>query len=102
MEFQCSHEKVRAVGDWWIDRLLGGAGALHTEAVVRASAGPGKKVKLPVIICSRDAAKDTLDIAKAEKAGDMGGVIHCFSYGRRLQGVPGYGVLPGDWRRVHL
>jgi TatD DNase family protein len=41
-------------------------------------------VKLPVIIHSRDAAKDTLDIMKAEKAGDMGGVVHCFSYGKEI------------------
>lgn len=34
----------------------------------------------PVIIHSRDAAADTLDIMKAEKAWDQGGVIHCFSY----------------------
>lgn len=36
---------------------------------------------LPVIIHSRDAARDTLDIIKAERAKETGGVIHCFSYG---------------------
>lgn len=40
-----------------------------------------KETKLPVIIHSRDAAKDTLDIMKAEHNGATGGVIHCFSYG---------------------
>lgn len=39
-----------------------------------------REVNLPVIVHSRDAAKDTLDIIKAENARDMGGVIHCFSY----------------------
>ena len=39
-----------------------------------------REVKLPVVIHSRDAAKDTLDIIKAERAGELGGVIHCFSY----------------------
>lgn len=39
---------------------------------------------LPVVIHSRDAAKDTLDIMKAEHAGDIGGVVHCFSYGVEL------------------
>lgn len=34
----------------------------------------------PVIIHSRDAAKDTLDMMKTLHAGDIGGVIHCFSY----------------------
>lgn len=40
-----------------------------------------KEVKLPVIIHSRDAAKDTLDMIKASSIRDVGGVIHCFSYG---------------------
>lgn len=35
---------------------------------------------LPVIIHSRDAAKDTVDIMTAEKAGEIGGVVHCYSY----------------------
>ena len=34
----------------------------------------------PVVIHSRDAAKDTVDIMTAEKCGEIGGVIHCFSY----------------------
>lgn len=40
-----------------------------------------KETGLPVIIHSRDAAQDTLDIMKAEHDGATGGVIHCFSYG---------------------
>lgn len=40
-----------------------------------------REVKLPVVIHSRDAAKDTLDIMKAEHSEEIGGVIHCFSYG---------------------
>ncbi len=39
-----------------------------------------REVGLPIIVHSRDAAKDTLDIIRAEKAGELGGVIHCFSY----------------------
>lgn len=34
----------------------------------------------PVIIHSRDAAKDTVDIMTAEHAGEIGGVVHCYSY----------------------
>lgn len=40
-----------------------------------------KETGLPVVIHSRDAAKDTLDIMKAEHNGAGGGIIHCFSYG---------------------
>lgn len=43
-----------------------------------------REVKLPVIIHSREAAKDTLDLMKAEHAGEIGGVIHCFSYGTEM------------------
>ncbi len=43
-----------------------------------------RETGLPVVIHSRDAAKDTLDIMKEQKAGDIGGVIHCFSYGVEL------------------
>lgn len=39
-----------------------------------------RNVKLPVVIHSRDAAKDTLDIMREERCGEIGGVIHCFSY----------------------
>lgn len=40
-----------------------------------------RETKLPVVIHSRDAARDTLDIMKAEHSEEIGGVIHCFSYG---------------------
>lgn len=43
-----------------------------------------EKVKLPIIIHSREAARDTLDIMKAEQAGKLGGVIHCFSYTKEM------------------
>lgn len=38
-----------------------------------------KDTNLPVNVHSREAAKDTLDIIKAEHAGTTGGIIHCFS-----------------------
>lgn len=38
----------------------------------------------PVNIHSRDAAEDTLKIIQRERAGDMGGIIHCFSYSVEL------------------
>ena len=43
-----------------------------------------REVNLPMIIHSRDAAKDTLDIMKAHKSEEIGGVIHCFSYGNEI------------------
>ncbi|MGN0361595.1 MAG: TatD family hydrolase [Bilifractor sp.] len=39
-----------------------------------------REMKLPVIIHSRDAAQDTMTIAKEEGLGEIGGVIHCYAY----------------------
>lgn len=41
-----------------------------------------KETGLPIIVHSRDAAKDTLDIMKAERADYLNGVIHCYSYSK--------------------
>ena len=43
-----------------------------------------REVKLPVIIHSREAAKDTLDIMQGPHAGEIGGVVHCFSYTKEM------------------
>jgi TatD DNase family protein len=39
-----------------------------------------KEVKLPIIIHSREAAEDTMQIIKETRAFECGGVIHCYSY----------------------
>lgn len=41
-----------------------------------------KETGLPIIVHSRNAAKDTLDIMKAERADNLRGVIHCYSYSK--------------------
>ena len=39
-----------------------------------------KEMSLPIIVHSRNAAKDTMDLMKAERADYLRGVIHCYSY----------------------
>jgi len=39
-----------------------------------------KSLNKPVIIHSRDAAKDTIDLLKKTDIGQCGGIMHCFSY----------------------
>jgi TatD DNase family protein len=41
-----------------------------------------RKLALPMIIHSRDAAADTWDIMSSCKCGEIGGVVHCFSYAK--------------------
>lgn len=42
-----------------------------------------RQLSLPVIIHSRDAAADTMEIMKKHASG-LGGVIHCFSYSKEM------------------
>lgn len=43
-----------------------------------------QEVGLPVVIHSREAAQDTVDLMRAEHAERSGGVIHCYSYSKEL------------------
>lgn len=43
-----------------------------------------KELNMPLIIHSRDAAKDTIEIMNGCKAEEVSGVIHCFSYGKEM------------------
>lgn len=46
-----------------------------------------RQLQLPVVIHSRDAAKDTVEIMKAQHAEEIGGVVHCFSYTKETAAV---------------
>lgn len=41
-----------------------------------------RELSLPVMIHSREAAKDTEDVLKALHAEEIGGIIHCYSYSK--------------------
>lgn len=43
-----------------------------------------RETKLPVIIHSRDAAEDTMNLIKKINAQDIPGVIHCYSYSKEM------------------
>ncbi len=43
-----------------------------------------READLPVVIHSREAAQDTMDIMKAHRAQEIGGVVHCYSYSLEL------------------
>ena len=52
--------------DWQRERFR-----VHIEAA--------KQTNLPIIIHTREAQKDTIDIMRAESADQVGGVMHCFT-----------------------
>ena len=72
--------KVRAIGEIGLDYYWEEPDKEIQKKWFVAQLNLARRLKLPVIIHSRDAAKDTLDIMKAEHAENIGGVIHCFSY----------------------
>ena len=39
-----------------------------------------RELSLPMVVHSRDAAKDTLDMMKSMQAEEIGGIVHCYSY----------------------
>lgn len=77
---QCGHEKVLAVGEIGLDYYWDNVERDEQKKWFVRQLALANEVSLPVVIHSRDAAKDTLDIMKAEKAVEKRGVIHCFSY----------------------
>jgi len=80
----CGHEKIVAVGEMGLDyHYPEPAASLQKEWFERQLA-LAREVKLPVIIHSREAAKDTLDIMQVNHAGGFGGVVHCFSYAKEM------------------
>ena len=73
------HPRVVAIGETGLDyhRLSGDLEWQRERfrAHIRAACECGK----PLVIHTRDAAEDTLRIMREEKAGEVGGVMHCFT-----------------------
>ena len=81
---QCSLEKVVAVGEIGLDYYWNEPEPAIQKKWFERQLEMAREVKLPVVIHSRDAAKDTLDIMKNLHAEEIGGVIHCFSYAKEM------------------
>lgn len=76
----CLLEKCVAVGEIGLDYYWDEPGRDIQKKWFVRQLDLARECGLPVVIHSRDAAKDTADIMAAEKAGEIGGVIHCYSY----------------------
>lgn len=81
---QTKQDKVVAVGEIGLDYYWDEPERSIQKQWFDRQMDLAREVKLPMIIHSREAAKDTLDMMKAKKAGEIGGVIHCFSYGKEM------------------
>ncbi len=81
LEEMCASPKVVAVGEIGLDYHWDEPEREVQKRWFREQIRLARRVDLPMVVHSRDAAKDTLDIIKEEQASEAGGVIHCFSYG---------------------
>ena len=80
LEKQCAHKKVVAIGEIGLDYYWEEPAHEIQKVWFARQLELAKNMKKPVIIHSREAAKDTYDILAMHNAKEIGGVIHCFSY----------------------
>lgn len=81
LEELSKEEKILAIGEIGLDYHYDNVDKELQQRWFIAQLEIAKRRNLPVVIHSRDAAKDTLDIIKKHHNGVTPGIIHCFSYG---------------------
>ena len=77
-----AHPRLLAVGEVGLDYHYDHSPRDTQAEVFRRYIALARRVQKPLIIHTRSAAEDTLQILEAEGARDAGGVIHCFSEDR--------------------
>ena len=84
VENNLSNEKVKAIGEIGLDYHYDDTDKAKQAFWFERQIELAKKHSMPIVVHSRDAAADTLDMIKACNAGANGGVIHCFSYEKEM------------------
>ena len=72
-------QKVRAIGEIGLDFFRDRSPCADQERVFRRFIGLARELSLPVVIHDRDAHARVMSILREERAGEVGGVLHCFS-----------------------
>lgn len=84
LEEWASLEKIVAIGEIGLDYHYDEPAREVQHRWFEAQMELARSVRLPIIVHSRDAAKDTVDMMKSLHAGEIGGVVHCYSYSKEL------------------
>lgn len=74
-----TQDQVVAIGEIGLDFHYDHAPRGTQKAVFRRYVRLARQLKKPVVIHTRNAPSETLEILESENARDVGGVIHCFS-----------------------
>lgn len=77
--YATSSEKVRAIGEIGLDYHYEPQTADEQQSFFMEQCEMAIELDLPVIVHSRDAAQDTLDILSEYSRGELRGVVHAFS-----------------------
>ncbi|ACL70938.1 TatD family hydrolase [Halothermothrix orenii] len=72
-------DKVVAIGEIGLDYYYDNSPRDVQKEAFKRQLELAHKLKLPVVIHSREADEDTLEILKEMEVGELGGVMHCFA-----------------------
>ena len=87
-----SHPRVVAVGECGLDHFRDTASPEAQRRAFSAQIGVARELGLPLVIHTRDAARETLDVL-ADEAGAHPVVLHCFSLPEHLDEVVERGYM---------
>ena len=79
-----SQPLTRALGETGLDYHYDFAPREAQQRVFRAQIGLALRLGLPLVLHTREAEADTFGILEEERAGEVGGVFHCFTGDRAM------------------
>ena len=78
------NKKVVAIGEIGLDFHYDNSPREKQKQAFRAQLRLAKSLDLPVVIHTRDADKETLEILKEEDVSEIGGIMHCFASDKKM------------------
>ena len=80
----CKKDKVLAIGEIGLDYHYDNSPRDLQKKVFRRQINLAREASLPIVVHSREAEDDTLNILGEEDAKEVGGIMHCFSGSREM------------------
>jgi len=84
LESLSENKKVVAIGEIGLDFHYDNSPREKQKQAFRAQLRLAKSLDLPVVIHTRDADEETLEILKEENADKIGGIMHCFASDKKM------------------
>jgi len=84
------HPRIVAIGETGLDYYRVSGDLEWQRERFRAHIRAARECRKPLVIHTRQAAEDTLAIMREEGAGEVGGVMHCFTESKRWPTQPSH------------